>query len=175
MRSANITSSTKQLDWFSANQRRHTCRGNQRVDTWCSRTTTTTHSHSNQTFCFFSSSWQIPNGAFAEFKLQTFQSEVRKNYHHTTAAYCTTLSMCEMRTPLRNCNPGNFLVVSQLEDQLRNYQEIQYLKAIFLPTLVNDFDFASILWTSILRFVITAKKKTYKYFLVSSWINHFFL
>ena len=38
IRRANITSSTKQLYWFSANQRRYAWRGNQRVETWCCRT-----------------------------------------------------------------------------------------------------------------------------------------
>ena len=38
IRRANITSSRKQLYWFSANQRRYAWRGNQRVETWCCRT-----------------------------------------------------------------------------------------------------------------------------------------
>ena len=39
IRRANITIRTKQPDWFSANRRRYTWRGNQKVKNWCCRTT----------------------------------------------------------------------------------------------------------------------------------------
>ena len=49
IRRANITSSTKQLYWFSANQRRYAWHGNQRVETWCCRTNTLIINQKKQT------------------------------------------------------------------------------------------------------------------------------